>query len=68
MSDHIEELSSFPADCNPYHHDYSNMGQDFSKEWHMMFSNHTSESADWVIFVHKPTGRRFKVKLADLIS
>lgn len=42
----IEKLVAFPANANPYHHDSYNMGQAFSKEWHMMYKNHTTESAD----------------------
>lgn len=68
MLDKIEELSSFPPNSNPYHHDHYNMGQDFSKEWHMMFENHTTESAKWVIFIHTPTGRRFRINLNNLLE
>ena len=68
MSDRVEELKSIPANSNPYHHDLDNMGQAFSKEWQMMFKNHSSEPADWVIFVHLPTGRRFKIHLSKLIE
>lgn len=61
----IVELEPFPADCNPFHHDMSNMGTRIGKDLMLMHSNHTHEVCKFLIFVDTKTGQRFRLELAN---
>ena len=60
----LAELESFPPNSNPYHHDLYHCGEDFGKNYHLMYGS----SRDYLIVIETKTGRRFKLNLIDLFN
>ena len=61
----IVELSPFPENCNPFHHDLSHMGTPIGKDLMLMHSNHNTEECKYLIFVNTKTGKRFRLELDE---
>lgn len=61
----IAELSAFPANANPYHHDAFHMGKCIGSNAHIMLPNHDSEYCPYIIVINTKTGERLKVLFDD---
>ncbi len=59
------ELSAFPANENPYHHDAYHMGQDMGTNVTIMYPNHAHQECKYLIIINKKTGERMKVLFDD---
>ena len=57
----INELESFPPDVNPFCFDAYNMGTSIGKNVVIMYDKHPNQVAEYLIIVHKPTGKRIRV-------
>lgn len=62
------QLENFPADANPYHWDSENMGQEVGKDLHMMYGNHSHKECNYLIFIQKSTGKRFKIEPGEIFK
>jgi hypothetical protein len=60
-----ETLESFPANCNPFHHDEWNMGTRIGKSLMMMHANHADEEMHFMIIVNTETGARVKLTIEE---
>ena len=61
----VEQLASFPPNADVFKEDPYHMGQNFGEGWMMLFPHHRHETFKYVIFVHQPSGRRFKVVVPE---
>ena len=57
----VEELTPFPPPVHVFKQDWYHMGINFGEGWMMLFDHHSDGTFKYVIFVHEPSGRRFKV-------
>lgn len=54
-----EQLSPFPAGCNPFHHDLFHMGTYIGTSLCIMYASHNI--GDYIIIVNIETGERTKL-------
>lgn len=62
----IEQLESFPANSNPFHHDAYHMGQELDKEYMLMFGEFKKNK--YVIIIERSTGKRIRLQLDNLFN
>lgn len=56
------ELTPFPTDCNPFHHDSFSMGTDLPRSWIVMSSGFDSENGfEEFYLVNTKTGQRIQL-------
>jgi hypothetical protein len=61
----VEQLSSFPANSNPFNHDLYHMGQLIGSNCTIMFENHSDHECKYIIIVNTQSGERLQVWLSD---
>ncbi len=61
----MEEIDSFPPNADILQEDRFRLARDFGNDWFLMYFQHNDEEFAEVIFVHVPTGKRWKVEVID---
>jgi len=64
----VGEIESFPPNANVFKEDSYHMGQRFGKGWWLMFDHSDKSVFKYVILVHEPTGRRFKLQVPESLQ
>lgn len=59
----VENLESFPANENPFHHDDYHMGHRIGKNIMIMYAKHADAVHTYVILVNPMSGERIRVTL-----
>ena len=55
----LQEMSSFPTNANPFHHDLYHMGTSVNDRFTVMYDGH----GDYLIIVDGATGKRLRVAI-----
>lgn len=59
-------LDKFPAQANPYQYDIARMGTPIGTNIEIMYDHH--DVNDYIVVVHKPSGKRVKIMMPSTIS
>lgn len=63
----VNHVTTYPANCNPFHHDSYRMGQRIAKDITMMFEQHQDEPLRGNLrFVEESTGLVVELDLSAL--
>lgn len=66
----VREMTFFPRNCNPFHHDLSHMGTPLVRGWVAMHEGYgrpdVEDQLRYVILVNTRTGRRLRVDISEL--
>lgn len=55
----VKEIESFPANCNPMHHDMYHMAKGIGNNITILYAQH--EHNDYIIIVDKISGKRLRI-------
>ena len=68
MQTSIIRLDDIPEATNPFWHDVYNMGLYIGDNLTIMYNVHNDEPAEYIIIIHKPTGRRIKIMVDEYFN
>jgi hypothetical protein len=59
----IDVMENMTPDINPFSEDAFHMGHGLGNNLTVMYSNHPTEECEYIILIHKPTGKRIMVRM-----
>ena len=66
----VEEVESYPPNCNPFNQDLFHMGSQITGNWMAMYKEHIArkpedDEAQYMYLINTKTGRRFRLDLSE---